>query len=80
MKENKGTGGSVIQSEVLTACIPKYTRMVIKQGVIKDTTKDMELENLMQQLNLDNHKYHPIPFQITHVQYRKLCQTPRMEG
>jgi hypothetical protein len=34
-------------------------------GVIKDVPKDMDLENLMQQLNSDNHHKHPIPFQIT---------------
>jgi hypothetical protein len=36
----------IIQNDGLTAYIPRY--MVIKMGVIKDVSKDMELENLMQ--------------------------------
>jgi hypothetical protein len=32
--------------------------MVIKKEVIEDTPKDMELENLMQQFNPDNHNKH----------------------
>jgi hypothetical protein len=35
--------------------------MVIKKGVIKDVPKDMELENLAQQLNSEKH---PTPFQV----------------
>jgi hypothetical protein len=38
--------------------------MVIKKGVIKDVSEDMELENLMQQLNSNNQNKHPIPFQV----------------
>jgi hypothetical protein len=39
--------------------------MVIGKGVIKDAPEDMELEHLTQQLNSDNQKRHPIPFQVT---------------
>jgi hypothetical protein len=52
----------IIQNEGITTCIPRY--MVINKGVIKEVSKDKELENLMQQLNSDNHNKHPIPFQI----------------
>jgi hypothetical protein len=38
--------------------------MIIKKGVIKAVPEDMELDNLMQQLNSDNHNKHPIHFQI----------------
>jgi hypothetical protein len=38
--------------------------MVNKNTVIKEVPEDMEVENLMQQLNSDNHNKHPIPFQI----------------
>jgi hypothetical protein len=38
--------------------------VVIKKGVIKNVSQDMELENLTQQLNLDDHNKHPIPFQV----------------
>jgi hypothetical protein len=33
--------------------------MVIKKGFIKDVSKNMELENLMQQLNSDNDNKDP---------------------
>jgi hypothetical protein len=54
-----------IQNERLTAYNPRYK--VNKKGVIKDVPEDMELENLMQQLNSDNHKIHLIPFQVTNA-------------
>jgi hypothetical protein len=54
MEASKVWGNSIIQNEGLTAYIPRY--VVIKKGVIKDVPEDMELENLMQQLNSDNHK------------------------
>jgi hypothetical protein len=63
MDANKVLDNPIIQNERLTAYIPRY--MLIKTGVIKDVPEDMELKNLMQQLNLDNHNKNPIPFQIT---------------
>jgi hypothetical protein len=39
--------------------------MIIKKGFIKDIPKDMELENVMQQLNSDNHNKHSAAFQVT---------------
>jgi hypothetical protein len=53
MEANKVSDSPVIQNEWLTAYTLRY--MVIKKGVIKDIPEDMELENLMQQLNSDNH-------------------------
>jgi hypothetical protein len=63
MEASKVLDSLIIQNEGLTAYIPRY--MVIKKGVIKDVPEDMELENLMQLLNLDNHNKYVIPFQIT---------------
>jgi hypothetical protein len=57
MEANEVLGSPIIQNEGLTAYIPRY--MVIKKGVNKDVPKDMDLENLMQQLNSDNHDKHP---------------------
>jgi hypothetical protein len=62
MEANKDLDSPIIQNEGLTAYIPRYT--VSKKGVNKDEPKDMELENLMQQLNSNNYNKHPIPFQI----------------
>jgi hypothetical protein len=62
MEANKVLDSPIIQNEGLTAHIPRY--MVIKRGVIKDVPENMELENLMQQLNLDNHNKYPTTFQI----------------
>jgi hypothetical protein len=62
MEANKVWDSPIIQNEGLTAYIPRY--MAIKKGVNKDAPEDMELENLMEQLNPDNHNKHPISFQI----------------
>jgi hypothetical protein len=62
MEANKALDSPIIQNEGLTAYIPRY--MVIKKRVIKDVPEDMELENLMQQLNSDNHNRLLIPFQV----------------
>jgi hypothetical protein len=62
MEASKVWGNSVIQNEGLTAYNPGY--IVVKKGVIKDVPDDMKLANLMQQLNSDNRKKHPILFQI----------------
>jgi hypothetical protein len=62
MEANKVLDSPILQNEGITAYIPRY--MVIKQGVIKDVLEDIEIENLIQQLNSDNHNKHPIPFQI----------------
>jgi hypothetical protein len=61
-KANKILDRPIIQNERPTAYILRY--IVIKKGVIKDVPEDMKLENMMQQLTLDNHNKHPIPFQI----------------
>jgi hypothetical protein len=55
---NKVLDSPIIQNEGLTAYISIY--MAIKKGVIKDVPKDMELENLTQQLNSNNQNKHPI--------------------
>jgi hypothetical protein len=57
MEANKVLESPIIQNEGLTAYTPRY--MVIKKGVIKDVQVDMGLQNLMQQLNSDNHNKHP---------------------
>jgi hypothetical protein len=59
MEANKVLDSTNIQNVGLTSYIPRY--MVIKKGVIKDVPENMELENLMQQVNSDNHNKHPIP-------------------
>jgi hypothetical protein len=59
---NKVLDGPIIQKERLTAYIPRY--MVIKNGVIKDVSKDMDLENLTQQLKSVDKNKHPITFQV----------------
>jgi hypothetical protein len=63
MEANKVLGSPHIQNEGLTTYIHRY--MVIKKEVTKDASEDMELENLMQQLNSNNHNKHPIPFHVT---------------
>jgi hypothetical protein len=62
MEANKILDSPINQNEGLTAYIPRY--MVIKKGAIKDVSKNMALENFMQQFNSDNHNKHPIHFQI----------------
>jgi hypothetical protein len=54
MEANKVLGSAVIQTEGFTAYIQRY--IAIQNGVIKDVPEDMELENLIHQLNSDNHK------------------------
>jgi hypothetical protein len=68
MEANKVLDSPIIQNEGLTAHIPRH--MFIKKGVFKDVPEDMELENLMQQLNSDNHNKHPIPFQVIDADLR----------
>jgi hypothetical protein len=65
MEANKVLESPIIQNGGLTAYIPRY--MATKKGVSKDVPEDMELENLMQQLNSDNHNKHPIPFHFTYA-------------
>jgi hypothetical protein len=65
MEANKVLDSPTIQNEGLTAYISRY--MVIEKGDIRDVAADMELENLIQPLNSDNHNKHPIYFQITNA-------------
>jgi hypothetical protein len=62
MEVNNVLDSFVIKKEGLTAYIPRYR--VIQKGVIKDEPENKELENLMQQLNSDNHNKYPIPFHV----------------
>jgi hypothetical protein len=61
MEARKVWGNSIIQNEWLTAYIPRYV-ILIKKRVNKNVPEYMELENLMQQLNPDNHKKAPHTF------------------
>jgi hypothetical protein len=61
MEANKLCDSRIIQG--LIAYIPRY--MVVKKGVIKDVPEDMELTNLMEQLNLDNHNKHAMLYHVT---------------
>jgi hypothetical protein len=61
MEGNKLWNSHIIRG--LTAYIPRY--MVVIKGVIQDVPEDMELKNLMEQLNSDNHNKHAKPFQVT---------------
>jgi hypothetical protein len=62
MEANKVFDSHMIKN-ALTAYILRY--MVFKKEVIRDVSEVIKLENLMQQLNSDNHNQHPISFQIT---------------
>jgi hypothetical protein len=53
--------------------------MVIKKGVIKGVPKDMELENMMHQRNLDNRNKHPLPFQFFEAVRLKLRDKEKNE-
>jgi hypothetical protein len=69
MEENIDLDSSIIENEGRTAYIPRY--MFIKKGVIKDVPEDMELENLMKQLNSDNHnKHQDVSGSLTHTDLR----------
>jgi hypothetical protein len=64
MEANKVLDSPIIQNEGLTAYVYIPRCLVFKKGAIKDIPEDVELKNLTQQLNSDNHNKHPITFQI----------------
>jgi ribosomal protein L19 len=78
METNKVLDSPIIQNEGLTAYTPRY--MVIKKGVIRDISENLELENSTQQLNSDNQNKHLIPFQVTDAVRLKMRVKEKNEG